>query len=458
MRAPFGFFGPLWKLVGGKIKPIGSQDIEIAGSVSAETINLVRWPEAYGVRWDAVNDVMVPGVVANGVFFPWDYYDMPVHALCGKRCVRHHTNGSVLYYLDAEDSTKKADGTAADLSGASGQVMSEFSQFHYIRKNDGNYRYALVGTGSFALKLSDGSSLASAVHPWFYEGGLTTPVAKKYIGAFEGVLYDTSAASYVDGTGTLLYVTGDKIHSVYGYKPMTYINRPEYRAGASVDGDYHSAGWMTREVLLLLFLTKYKSWNSQLKLPGYTEGGTWDFAKVCKTGITAQLGNRDGSVTWADAPAALRCSYDFSGTPTIVLANSFLGVENFYGHIWKWIDGINVEFIGVPLTDANVYLCNNPAAWADNTAVGYEIAGFDLPIANGYITDIADGHFIPTEAAGGDSATYITDYYWTSASAGWRAPRSGCSLNYGASAGAAALNANDAASTRYANFGGRSAA
>jgi len=35
MRAPFGFFGPLWKLVGGKIKPIGSQDIEIAGSVSA---------------------------------------------------------------------------------------------------------------------------------------------------------------------------------------------------------------------------------------------------------------------------------------------------------------------------------------------------------------------------------------------------------------------------------------
>jgi hypothetical protein len=449
----------LWKLVGGKIKPIGNQDVEISGAVSAESMTLTRWPEAYGVRWDAVADVMVPGVVANGVFFPWDYSDMPVHDLCGKRCVRHHSSGEVVYYLDAEDSTLQADGsTPADLTGASGQVMSEFSQFHCIRKNDGDYRYFLVGPGSFALKLSDGSSLASAVHPWFYEGGIVTPAAKKYLAAFEGVLWDSSAGAYVDGTGSSLYVSGDKLHSVYGYKPMTYINRTEYRAGTSVDGDYHSAGRIAREALILLFVTKYKSWNSQAKLPGYTDGGAWDLAKICKTGITAQLGNRDGSVTWADAPAGLRCSYDFSATPTIVLANSFLGVENFYGHIWEWDDGINVEFIGEPLTDANVYLCNDPSAWADDTAIGYTDAGFGLPLATGYITDIGDGYFLPAEAIGGTSGTYITDYYWASASAGWRAPRSGGALAIGASAGAAALSAHYAASIRGAYFGGRPAA
>jgi hypothetical protein len=383
-------------------------------------MTLTRWPEAYGVRWDAVADVMVPGVVANGVFFPWDYSDMPVHDLCGKRCVRHHTSGEVVYYLAAEDSTLQADGsTPADLTGASGQVMNEFSQFHCIRKNDGDYRYFLVGSGSFSLKLSDGSSLASAVHPWFYEGGLSTPAAAKYIGAFEGVLWDDSADSYVDGTGADLYATGDKIHSVYGYLPMTYIRRYEYRAAAALDGDYHQYGFHANEALLLLYLTRYKGWNSQSLLPGYTEGGAWDVAKVCKTGITAQLGNRDGSVTWADAPAALRCSYDYSGSPDIVLANSFLGVENFFGHVWKWLDGINVQFIGDPLTDADVYICNDPDAWADDTAAGYDAAGIDLPLASGYISDVHDRFFLPANNSGG-SGTYLTDYFYASAAAGWR--------------------------------------
>lgn len=418
---------------------------------------------AYGVRWNAATDVMTPGVVISGVFYPWDYADMPVHDLCGKRCVRHHTDGTVAYYLDAEDSTLQADGsTPADLTGASGQVMSEFSQFHYIRKNDGDYRYFLVGTGSFSLKLSDGSSLASAVHPWFYEGGLSTPAAKKYIGAFEGVLWAASAGggagAYVDGTGVSLYAPGDKLHSVYGYKPMTYITRAEYRAATAVDGDYHQYGFHANEALLLLYLTKYKGWNSQSLLPGYTEGGAFDIAKVCKTGITVHLGNRDGSVTWADAPAELRCSYDFSGSPTIALANSFLGVENFYGHVWKWLGGINVQFIGAPMTDADVFLCNDPAAWANDTASGYDDTGLDLPLVGNYITDIADGYFLPIEASGGGSGTFLTDYYYAPVSAGWRAPQSGGGLNSGASAGAAALSANSAASNRYANIGGRSAA
>lgn len=434
--------------------------ILVGGHIIATSEGVVT---GYGVRWNAVTDVMTPGVVVAGIFMPLDYHDMPVHDLCGKRCVRHHTDGSVVYYLDVENSALQADGeTAADLTGGDGQVMSEFAQFHYIRKNDGDYRYALVGTAQFQLKLADGSYLDSAVHPWFYEGGLATPAAKKYLGAFEGVLWDASAGggsgAYVDGTGASLYASGDKLHSVYGYRPMTYINRSEYRAGASVDGDYHQEGWWAREALLLLFLTKYKGWGSQSLLPGYTEGGGWDYAKVCKTGISAQLGNRDGSVTWADAPTGLRCSYDFSGSPTIVLANSFMGVENFSGHIWKRPDGINVQFVGDPLESARVYLCNDPDAWADDTASGYEDTGVDLPLASGYQTDIFDGLFLPAANVGGGSGTYITDYYWASGSAGWRAPLSGGALSIGAHAGAAALGAYRAASYRSASIGGRPAA
>jgi hypothetical protein len=42
--------------------------------------------------------------------------------------------------------------------------------------------------------------------------------------------------------------------------------------------------------------------------------------------------------------------------------------------------------------------------------------------------------------------------------AGWHAPQSGGNLNNGANAGAATLNANNTASNRNANIGGRPAA
>ena len=411
---------------------------------------------AYGVRWNAATDTMTAGIIVNGKFVAYDYQRMPVHDLCGRRCVRSLA-GVRQYYLHPDDSAYKFDETASDLTGADGQVMSEFHQFHYIRKNDGDNRYCLVSRYPFYLQLADSSYLRSSVHPWFYEGGLTSPVWKKYIGAFEGVLYDTSASSYVDGTGAELYATGDKIHSVYGYLPMTYIRRYEYRAAAALDGDYHQYGFHANEALLLLYLTRYKGWNSQSLLPGYTEGVAWNVAKVCKTGITAQLGNWDGSVTWADAPAALRCSYDHSGSPDIVLANSFLGVENFFGHVWKWLDGINVQFIGDPFTDADVYICNDPDAWADDTAAGYDAAGIDLPLASGYISDVHDRFFLPANNSGG-SGTYLTDYFYSLDTAGWRAPLSGGILSNGARAGAAALNAAGAASYRDATIGGRPAA
>ena len=49
--------------------------------------------------------------------------DLPVQSGM-RRCVVNST-GDVLYYLGANDSTKKEDGTTADLSGATGQVMVE---------------------------------------------------------------------------------------------------------------------------------------------------------------------------------------------------------------------------------------------------------------------------------------------------------------------------------------------
>ena len=56
------------------------------------------------------------------------HQDLPVQSLM-RRCVVNDS-GVVMYYLGENDSTKKADGTAADLSGADGQVMVEVPE-HY---------------------------------------------------------------------------------------------------------------------------------------------------------------------------------------------------------------------------------------------------------------------------------------------------------------------------------------
>nr|MDA3834835.1 hypothetical protein [Spirochaetales bacterium] len=301
--------------------PAADEDIITRGY--ADSRYLSTWANAYGIRWDAVNDIIQPGIIVSNEFFSLDYTSMPVHDKCGRRCVTNASN-VLQYYLHPDDSTLKASGEAANIDGTDGQVMSEFTAFHSLLVNDGNYRYRLVGERPFNLTLSDDSVVGSTLNPWFFEGGSYSE--KRYVGAFEGVLYDDTVSDYIDGDGTGQYAAGDKVHSVAGYTPITSESRPTFRTACAVDGDYHQHGFFGEEALLLLYITKYKDWDSQTELPGYTEGGAWDFAKVCKTGITKTLGNHDGSINWEDADATLRCATDQTG---LVVVNSFLGIENY---------------------------------------------------------------------------------------------------------------------------------
>jgi len=97
----------------------------------------------------------------------------------------------------------------------------------------------------------------------------------------------------------------------------------------------------------------------------------------------------------------------------------YRGIENHYGHIWKWIDGFNVNN-NIP------YLCNTIANFADDTAIGYtrpvDILGTDITMINsdGYQNFLAKygRAFLPTSVASpADGSHKITDYYLQST--GW---------------------------------------
>jgi hypothetical protein len=362
-----------------------------------------------------------------------------------------HTTGVFQYYLHPNNSTKKQNGTAANLDGTDGNVMVQIPSFFYALFNDGQFMYALNSLSPFFYTKSDGSVVTAVVHPLFYSGGASTPAAYKYCSAYEGVLY--RSAAYVDGDTTQTYTAGDNIRSVSGYLPLSYFNRTERRQ--AIDGVFYQYDYWMNEALILLYLTRFKSWNSQLMLPGYTEGSTWDITKRCKTGITNVLGNACGSIKYGVA-GANRCA--FALADTVVVANSFYGIENLYGHLWKWVDGINIEYIGGTLTDAEVYICNNPANFADGTATNYTALNIDLPLVSGYQKSLHPGTFLPSIAVGGSSTTFLTDYFYASSAAGWRALYAGGALYYGASAGVASRVADVAASFRYADVAGRAAA
>jgi len=579
---------------GAEIKIAYEAEADTNAFTDAEKSKLGNYPEnfslmgAYGVRWlkTATSPVLQKGIVVGGAFVLLDYQDYPIQQIM-RRCVLEHNTADFLYYLHPNDSTKKADGTDANIDGTDGQVMVQVKEFEHLICDDGDYKYMLMGQFPFSLTIG-ANTYYSTLHPWFMEGGVHREYA--YAAAFEGVLkqavsaelmpnlvdrdlsgasawenvdinaYDETGdltltasaadqyctlpvasapttagrkytlsftvanlvstwiiksydgtqtigtvdtagaqsftfaaattgglrivagdvdssgdfddfslirpAAYVDGTGAQARLTGDLIHSAYGYTPLTYFNRTERRQ--SRDGSFHEFSIAAEEAIILLYLTEYATWYSQdaaTGIPGYTEGTPWAFAKVCKTGITVGLGNNSGSVTYAqDQAANALCSYDWSGSPTIVVANSFRGIENFYGHIWKWVDGVNINYIGAPLTDAEVYICNNPDQFADDTTTNYtqvedqDGAAIDLPLTSGYQSALHKGLLWPSSIIGGGSDKYITDYFYASASAGWRALRSGGNLNSGVDAGCADRDAHSTASTRYESIGGRSAA
>ena len=68
-------------------------------------------------------------------------------------------NGLVNYYLDSNDSTKKEDGTVADLTGNDGQVMVEIPKFWYRKTSDSEIA---------KFEVSDSPREGMSIHPAFY--------------------------------------------------------------------------------------------------------------------------------------------------------------------------------------------------------------------------------------------------------------------------------------------------
>lgn len=343
--------------------------------------------------------------------------------------------GVVNYYLYPTDWTKKSDGvTASKLNGDDGQVMVQIPKFYYKYNYDSNVHSWSIAT----IQTSEYD-----VHPAFIKDG--AEVDFRYVGAYEGVLYDVSAAAYTQGnsgqTKDFTATTGDKLSSVSGFTAVTNGTRAQFRTIAKNRG----TGWRQMDYDLLhaiqvLYLVEYGSFYSQSVIGvGISNVSDWaaynNYYPFAPGGNGNSIGNGTGNNAGGTTCAGEASKYI-----------KYRGIEQIFGHIWKWIDGININS-NIP------YVTNNSTNWADNTSTNYT-SGSTLCASNGWqSTLVPSNRFILPLTIGSDSSHKITDYYWQAS--GWRVFIFGGCAHYGPFDGFFCADVYSSSSSSYSRIGSR---
>lgn len=382
---------------------------------------------------------------------------LPIHSRM-KGCLLDD-NGSVVEYLDPKDWT----GQTRD--GSRGQVMVEIPM-HYRKFT---YEGSVMRVRMSELPL-----------PGYHQ------VPKMYVSAYQATVQRSTntlasvvndSADYRGGNNTSGW--DNTYRSLLG-RPATNISRTNFRSYArkrkTGSTEWNCMTYDIHKAIYWLFVVEYATLNSQaaynaeLTRDGYRQGGlgagvtdwaigTWSSYNSSNPfvpcGHTDTLGNRTGVVAYT-AKDAKDEDVKTSNVPR------YRGIENPFGHIWQWTDGINVR---ISPTEANggdnlskVFVCSDPSLFKDNGYDGYSHVGNEAR-DQGYVKEIIGGEYgeIMPSVVGGGSTKYFCDNHYTNipTTETLRGVLFGGSADGGAAAGFACASSSYAPSNPTANFGSR---
>ena len=265
-------------------------------------------------------------------------------------------------------------------------------------------------------------------------------VPKMYVSAYEASIQHStgklcSVVNYdVDYRGGANNAKWDGTYRSLLGRPVTSINITMSRSAArkrnTANSSWNCYLYQVHKALVWLFTVEYAQLNSQadytseLTSEGFRQGGLgtgvsnwvsseWStfnkYNPFVPCGHTDNLGNRTGVVAYT--------TYNEKG---LKLKTSnvprYRGVENLFGHIWKWTDGckclIQSEASGGL---SEFYVCDEPANFISSGVANYQLRGV-LPRDCGYVKALIlgeDGEIMPLEVST-DSSTYFCDYFYTS--------------------------------------------
>ena len=244
---------------------------------------------------------------------------------------------------------------------------------------------------------------------------------------------------------------GSCLEAVYGYQPRSCETRAWFRNGAKGYDNYFNSGASietaaSASLEQLLMLVEYGPNFQNNFATGWTNL-TDDSSYNCspRSGACFTNGNTSmaqGNTSLLSFPTTAETAVLVHGTSNNTRSYSYRGVQDFFGGIWEWIDGINVEYTE---NGIKVYVNHVNTSFVDDvgsSSSDYFDTGFLLPKQNGYINALAynanyDWLLLPGEVGGtADSNLPIGDYFYqTSASSGFRCVLLGGGWGTGANAG-----------------------
>lgn len=383
-------------------------DISTEWSPAWEDIPDLEERYAYGVEWDTASS-SPDGVRVGNIQL---HRELPIQSKM-RRCLLDR-DGGVKEYLDNE--------LLWGGSYLNYAVMTEIPE-HW-------YKLYFNGT-KFRMMLSE-VPLPGYKH-----------VDKFYISTYEARIYRTdnllcsaAGASKLSDPNSINFRGGDNTaewddtyRSLLGC-PVTNLTRDQFRQAARKRG----SGWEmytygAHKTIFWLFAVEYatlnsqKPFNAQKDANGFAQGGLGlgptqmtDWANfnnvnpLIPCGYTNEFGNSSGEKAYVVKNAS-------GGTHATLMANRYRGIENPFGHVWKYTDGANIQVTTGDSGLSILWTTDDPSNFSDTSYTGYDKKG-NICRTNGYAKKMLlgeDGVIVATEV-GGSTSTYWCDSYYTNVS------------------------------------------
>ena len=257
--------------------------------------------------------------------------------------------------------------------------------------------------------------------------------------------------------------------------PATSISLTNFRTYArnrnNGDTRWNCNTYDVQKWLFWLYAIEYCTFNSQaafnanLDANGYRQGGlgdgvtTWGDTNwnnyngrypLIPCGYSDNLGNGTGIVSYTIKDSGGSDLKTFS-------VPRYRGIENPFGHIWKWTDGVLVDVVSGTDGTSSVYACSSPSLFSSTSYSNYRSVGNELR-SNSYVKEIHFGQYgdITAKTGGGSANTYYHDYHYGNlSSTSLRGLLFGGRTNDGASAGLVSSSSSNVPTLTGASVGSR---
>ena len=411
----------------------------------------------YGIEWQVVNGIAQKptriGKLENHI-------TLPIQSQLAA-CIHDPVTNKIKYWLDPNDSSLKADGTPAIKDGTDGVCRTYVPHF-YGRSESDMDEQGLNGTKRVFICLEKKDSTTKyceipelVVDSYYSSLDRTNSKLMSVINTSEQFRGGNNSTAYDQ------YLSSDPFKCLLG-KPVTDITRGEARTYANNNNSELLCYEFWKWIFYWLPVIEYCNFNSQeafneeLTVEGYHQGflgasltnvDNWNnfnsYKPITPCGFTDSLGNKTGN--------KLITSQELQPLNN-VYANRYRSIENIFGDIVYFLDGILCQ-------DDKWYVTTDKSLFSDTEDNILLMLAKTLPtdrLSTNYAGDIEigeEGDIIGINFGSKDSGMY--DYMYNYTNSNFLLLRCGGDATYGGNAGLGCYFVNADVASRYSFCGFR---